>query len=325
MKSNRIVRFYYFTFLLSSTMLTSILMNLSSRSYQNPSGISNEQECISELSQNDDLILPLNFYETLSMYRELSPFFSNYLKLTQIKGQPGGHLRFFPLTPVALCKNVTSVGGSELDDESKLICGINKLVEGCIIYSFGGNNQWSFELDLLIKTPCTIHTFDCTGPKQRFEIPDSRIHFHHICIGAKHEEKPDDCLNSEKCGEVMTLREIINYLNHSNVDIIKLDVEGFEISILNSWKSEDTLPSQVLMELHYYSQFKENLDEEHARFGLHDGRGFEIAFAHEIWNFTNHLFKLGLIPVIRNDNIHCTHCTELTLMALNAKCSTHGE
>jgi Methyltransferase domain len=305
-----------------SSMLISILMTLAKNSFQNLSEISDDQICISEFSQKDHLILPSNFYETLSMYREMSPFFSKYLKLTHMKGQPGGHLRFFPLTPVALCKNVTSVGGSELDDESKLICGINRLVEGCVIYSIGGNNQWSFELDSLSKTPCTIHTFDCTGPKERFEIPDSRINFHHICIGAKHEEKPDVCLNSEKCGEVMTWREVMTYLNHSAVDIIKLDVEGFEISILNSWKSEDTLPTQVLMELHYYSQFKENLDDEHARLGLHDGRGFEIAFAHDIWNFTNHLLNLGLVPVIRNDNIHCTHCTELTLMAFNSKCNT---
>jgi Methyltransferase domain len=190
-----------------------------------------------------------------------------------------------------------------------------------VIYSIGGNNQWKFEMDLLSKTPCSVHTFDCTGPKERFKIPDSRIHFHHICMGANHEEKPDKCVGSEKCGEVMTLEEIMTYLNHSIVDIIKMDIEGFEISIINSWNSKDFLPSQLLLELHYYSQFKENLDDEHERLGRHMGGGFEIAFTHDIWNFTNHLLKLGLIPVIRNDNVHCPHCTEVTLMSLRTICN----
>jgi hypothetical protein len=70
------------------------------------------------------------------------------------------------------------------------------------------------------------------------------------------------------------------------------------------------------MNFHYYSQFKENLDDEHERLGRYMGGGFEIAFTHDIWNFTNHLLKLGLIPVIRNDNVHCPHCTEVTLMSL---------
>ena len=35
--------------------------------------------------------------------------------------------------------------------------------DGCIIYSIGGNNEWQFELDLLQRTKCHIHTFDCTG------------------------------------------------------------------------------------------------------------------------------------------------------------------
>ena len=81
------------------------------------------------------------------------------------------------------------IGGKCRDDDSKIVCGINLLKKGkeeeqeqhlqrqqhnnnnCVIYAIGGDNQWDFELDLLDKTPCEIHTFDCTGDIKRFQIP----------------------------------------------------------------------------------------------------------------------------------------------------------
>jgi len=56
-------------------------------------------------------------------------------------------------------------------DASKIICGLAELQKAphCIIYSMNGNNQWAFELDLLERTPCQVHTFDCTGPAIRFQ------------------------------------------------------------------------------------------------------------------------------------------------------------
>ena len=60
----------------------------------------------------------------------------------------------------------------------------------CIIFSIGSNDDYSFERDVVEKSPhCIIHTFDCTG---NFSPPSdlqntSRVHFHEICIGGKED------------------------------------------------------------------------------------------------------------------------------------------
>jgi hypothetical protein len=113
-----------------------------------------------------------------------------------------GHEKFFSFEVMASCSDTQCIGGRCFDDTSKLVCGLEKLEKGCIIYSIGGNNLWSFELDLLNKTQCEIHTFDCTGAAERFRKPaDARLHFHHVCLGVVHEGQPSICNRDEKCGE----------------------------------------------------------------------------------------------------------------------------
>jgi hypothetical protein len=144
-------------------------------------------------------------------------------------------------------------------DETKVTCGINHLKEGCVVYSIGGNNQWMFELDVLKNTPCEVHTFDCTGPIERFEKPNQdRLHFHHVCLGTTHEPKPDVCHHG-KCGETWTLAEIQKTLGHATIDLFKMDIEGWEWDFLDSWPELNStqadqllLPNQILLEFHYW-------------------------------------------------------------------------
>ena len=145
-------------------------------------------------------------------------------------------------------------------DEAKAACGISKLPNDCIIYSIGGNNMWMFEEDALKKTPCEIHTFDCTGNITRFVKPNNdRLHFHHICLGTEHEAAPEICTVAGKCGETWTLMEIQKHFNHKRIDLYKMDIEGFEWGILNSWPELTNiplaenmlLPNQLLIEFHY--------------------------------------------------------------------------
>jgi len=44
---------------------------------------------------------------------------------------------------------------------------------------------------MLEKSNCEVHTFDCSGPVQRFVKPENdRLHFHHICLGATRSAGP---------------------------------------------------------------------------------------------------------------------------------------
>jgi hypothetical protein len=149
------------------------------------------------------------------------------------------HARFFPFDDnVASCESMVCVGGPCKGDQSKFVCGLNELrkEKTCVVCSIGGNNQWNFETDMLKKTPCKIHTFDCTGPKSRFQKPDNeRLHFHHVCLGTENEDTKANGAERAKCGATWTLLEMQQRLGHTRIDLLKVDIEGFEWPLLESW------------------------------------------------------------------------------------------
>jgi hypothetical protein len=232
------------------------------------------------------------------------------------------HLRFFPFEEMASCKktSVSCIGGQCRDDESKIICGVDELKEdGCVIYSIGGDNRWAFEKDALRKTPCEIHTFDCTGSISRFRKPThDRLHFHHVCLGAKSAAAPKECGGKDTiCGEVWTLLETQRNLKHSRVDLLKMDIEGYEWPIFESWPeladknvSEQTLlPMQILVEVHYHTLFQDLWKH----YNVSGSTGY-FRLPPDFVTFQAHLLKIGYVVVIRDDNKYCGHCTELTLL-----------
>jgi len=232
------------------------------------------------------------------------------------------HARFFPFDDTMTACARDCVGGACDSDLSKIVCGLTELQKEhgeCIIYSIGGNNKWNFELDLLQKTPCAIHTFDCTGPPRRFEKPEhDRLHFHHVCLGTEHEDAiaPEACRWVQgKCGATWTLLEMQQQLGHNRIDLLKIDIEGWEWPLLNSWPllmEEDlsrqmALPMQILMEVHYRTQFAA-LRPPGVR--VRD----DFKFAKDFVDLQARLLQMGYVVVERDDNGACRHCTELTLL-----------
>ena len=240
------------------------------------------------------------------------------------------HARFFPFDVMAPCNEKSCVGGACRRDTSKIVCGLEQLQqqasektgnsrnETCVVYSIGGNNKWEFELDLLAKTPCEVHTFDCTGPLSRFQKPDDeRIHFHHVCLGTQHEGilPEEECKNeNNKCGETWTLFEMQQRLEHNRLDLLKIDIEGFEWPLFESWpeladraSDEMILPMQILVEVHYQTQFPQLRTPR-------VGPRMDFRFGRDTVNLQAHLLRMGYIVVERDDNRFCPHCTELTLV-----------
>ena len=146
------------------------------------------------------------------------------------------------------CSDVSCVGGKCSEDDSKIICGIQQLKQnGCVIYSIGGNNEWQFELELLQKTPCDIHTFDCTGPISRFQVPPNpRLHFHHVCLGTQFQPKKTNCPRiNMACGEMWTLHDMQRRLKHDRIDLLKMDIEGWEWPLIESWPDSYSSPQEA--------------------------------------------------------------------------------
>ena len=238
------------------------------------------------------------------------------------------HERFFAFdATMAHCSNKTCVGGMCRQDTSKIVCGLEQLAtaateqqpSSCVVYSIGGNNHWEFELDILAKTPCQVHTFDCTGSITRFEKPQNeRLYFHHVCLGTIHEDAPQNCSGNKKCGETWTLLEIQQKLGHDRIDLFKIDIEGYEWNLLESWPelsdahSDMVLPFQILVEVHYQTQFA---DLRHP--GTQNNQDWR--FPRDMVHLQAHLLRMGYVTVERDDNRRCAHCTELTLVQVRCR------
>ena len=261
----------------------------------------------------DEWLSPLNFNKVLHQARTNETW--------KIKWGP--YQAFKEMTKCQLSER-SCVGGPCKADESKITCGLSALEPGCVVYSIGGNNQWGFEMDLLKKTPCDIHTFDCTGSISRFQVPQhDRIHFHHICLGTRHEDAPETCpiakkgMFPSKCGATLTLLEIQNLLGHKQIDLFKIDIEGYEWSMFESWpelKALDAiqdsvaLPMQVLVEIHYRTMFRDLWKQNQTHFLQPFKSPVEVA------ELQRHLLNMGYTVIERDDNRRCDCCTELTLL-----------
>jgi hypothetical protein len=121
-------------------------------------------------------------------------------------------------------------------DGGKILCSLDSLATktGCVVYSLGSANNYKFEEAILKETPCHVHTFDCTVDGR--SINPSRHTFHKWCIGTKNGYR--------------TWCNITESLGHTHVDILKMDIEGFEYSVLAGLHTSDELPLQISMEFH---------------------------------------------------------------------------
>ena len=266
--------------------------------------VCNNNPFAASLSQPLDIIV-----ENMDTWLRNETTLSSYLSSA---GSSYDHQRFEAFTEMSSCDH-TCVGGECSGDESKIVCGLSLLREPCIIYSIGSNNQWNFELDALSLTPCDVHTFDCTGALTRFQPPDNpRLYFHHICLVSKHSEHSDD---SSMQGGKMSLTTLQKKLGHSRLDLLKMDIEGFEWPILESWSEPDSagpwpnaLPMQILVEVHYRTQMKD-LASDHLK---------DFKVASDMVRLSSKLNQLGYFTAVNDNNPFCPHCTELTL--LKARC-----
>ena len=75
-----------------------------------------------------------------------------------------------------------------LGDGGKWVCGLRALLEDrpCIVYSVGSNGETTFEVDMLNRTSCEVHTFDPTLSNETQSsmaaaVPE--MQFHPIGIG----------------------------------------------------------------------------------------------------------------------------------------------
>ena len=236
--------------------------------------------------------------------------------------------QFFPFEPLVDCTELSEVGVTlpvRRRDPDKKACGLHTNPafqrRDCVVYSFGSNNNFRFEHGILHDTECEVHTFDCTGPLDRFtKIPQNeRMHFHHVCLSDRAVQPPPSCDDDHQiCGPIKTFAQIQKELGHEKIEILKIDIEGFEVPVLASWyegidaPGYGRLPDQILMELHSKTAFSGIADRNvPSTNGL-----FTIRTTPQLVTMQKMLMEMGYVVAATTENIRCPFCIELTLVRI---------
>eukprot|EP00798_Chlamydomonas_sp_ICE-L_P006840 gene6840-30816_t len=209
--------------------------------------------------------------------------------------EPTGHARYELIEPFVTCPPHTpltryGVGQAGDPTEGKLLCGVDSLQPPCVIYSIGSNNQYEFEESILAKTKCQVFTFDCTVAQGKTLSENHQ--FHKICIGQSAQAGAGANFKS--------LTEVTQMLNHPKIDVLKIDIEGFEVSVLEDWiETDPVLPFQLSIEMH----FKPIGPAPFAR-------------ESEMILLFTHLYNLGYAIVSKENNMIGDCCAEYTLIRI---------
>ena len=147
------------------------------------------------------------------------------------------------------CYVPSSSSSSEVKEQKQQIPITS--IAPCVTYSIGSNNKWDFEEHMVRDTNCRIETFDCTvDATVPFHI-HNRTRFHSFCLGSK----------AGTIGQqiYMTLPQLnAKAGRNQGPDYFKIDIEGFEWSVLKSLvndvynqpKLDAHLPLQIYGEFH---------------------------------------------------------------------------
>ncbi|WIA07989.1 hypothetical protein OEZ85_007461 [Tetradesmus obliquus] len=156
---------------------------------------------------------------------------------------------------------LTKYAGEE--DGSKFLCAVHQagqLRKDCIIYSLGSNGDFKYEQEMLSKTSCRLFTLDCTynGTSQ-----GPRHSYHKWCVASA-------ATAAKRGPPYFSWMQITEKLGHTKVDILKIDVDGYEYEIAGDWgrayaaagaaaapadgsssrSSKLVLPDEIAMEVH---------------------------------------------------------------------------
>ncbi len=122
-------------------------------------------------------------------------------------------------------------------------CGLLFLTQPCVVYSLGSSGNMAFESNVMeIQPNCELHVFDRDSYGIDAWFPPevrSRVKFHRFFISDRDDVSAVPPRRS--------LSSIMRELGHTHLDILKMDIEGAEISILKG-----SLPSigQLQVEVH---------------------------------------------------------------------------
>jgi hypothetical protein len=183
---------------------------------------------------------------------------------------------------------------------------IKRLGKNFIVYAAGIAGQPSFE-NYMADLGSTVAGFDCTDTLK----PEYKFDFYDWCLGSpqsfEHSVYAEG--QSNQSHTFYTLRQAKEKLGHKKINMLKLDIEGFEWNLLQSEiidGDEDMLPEQLLFELH----------TEGANPGVVPPGVVANKRANEVNTLVLHLWKRGYRLINIELNAEDPLCAELSFLRL---------
>jgi FkbM family methyltransferase len=153
------------------------------------------------------------------------------------------------------------------DDQAEWVVADRLVSSDSIVYSVGIGEDISFDQDLIARYRCRVFGWDPTPLATDFvgrsESPGGFM-FLHYGLGA------EDCvkefgqadggdrsfssysLASSKISlRVLSLKSMMSLLGHNRIDMLKMDIEGDEYSVIRKLADEKVIIPQLLVEFHH--------------------------------------------------------------------------
>ncbi|GJP73505.1 hypothetical protein CLOP_g4209 [Closterium sp. NIES-67] len=169
-----------------------------------------------------------------------------------------GKIKEVFLTPTYPCKRAERLGGTGTDGEGgKWVCNIRKLRAGGrrpIVYSIGSAGETSFEQAVRARLGTKAFTFDPFLDDQQAAAIRAKHILRYIPIGLGAGKQLSALRRGAPGKRFATLAQLMGKLNHSHVDVLKIDCERCEErlmeDLLNAFGKENPPADQILVEIH---------------------------------------------------------------------------
>ncbi|CAL8092590.1 unnamed protein product [Orchesella dallaii] len=212
------------------------------------------KDCNIDKSQSNDVFEQDIEYEKIVQARMRALQIAKVNGLDLKKEKPHSFWDFYPACPNFCPFKVSRVGRH--GDGGKWLCNLErlKMKSNCIVYSFGVSNDSSFEDELVKNTDCIVYAYDPTVKQIGYPVDPSnpKIKFQPIGIGGK-DQNISSVLGMQLNYPLKTLKTLMRENGHEWIDVLKIDVEGYEYESLSRVLGDfqQVLPfDQLLIEVH---------------------------------------------------------------------------